>query len=181
MVDANAPIRDVRRWRRGDKITDKRLNEGVDAINRIVGGVKPPRQVAAGGRPTVGSSGAKIEQLKVVTIGDDLLVCVPYDSLSADTENPFLVAMPYLLRRTPFDGLERDGITYTYIGSTSRDATDGSDTERQLITPSYVAGDIIYAARNITGKTDVRDINDVVIEWLDINVDGRAWAKAPST
>jgi hypothetical protein len=117
MADRNDPIREVRRWRRGNTLTAKHLNEPVDAINRISGGVRPPRQVSAGGRPVPNGSTTKIQQFKVVSLSSDVIVCKPYNSLTSTSGALVLVAKPYLLRQTPFDGLTRDGVTYTYTNS----------------------------------------------------------------
>lgn len=173
----NDPIRELRRWKKGESLKARKLNEPVDAINRISGGVRPPRQRMGGSRPVNPESLSKVQQFKVVSVQGDYLVCNPYDSLAAATNQTVLVAKPYLLRQTPFDGSSRDGVTYTYTDGTQRSADDGSETETQLITPSYVSGDIIYAIRNISGKTDTYDTLSLIIEWLDLNVDGRSWAE----
>lgn len=112
----------------------------------------------------------------VVTHQNDHLEC----TLLADDAIEVLVAKPYLLRRTPFDGLTRDGIEYTYSSASARIADDG-DEENQVIVPSYVAGDVIYALRGIedgvlltvqSGDDAGADLN-----WIDMNLDGREWAK----
>jgi len=87
------------------------------------------------------------------------------------------IARPYLLRQTPFDGLTRDGITYTYTSKILRTADDGNDSITEQIIPKYVNDDIIYGIRAVGSGVDVRDDSEEVLYWLDLNVDGRAWAK----
>ena len=57
---------------------------------------------------------------------------------------------------------------------------DSADTEVQIIVPAYVEDDIIYAMRGIKGGIDTKndDNPEQNLFWLDLNVDGRAWAKA---
>jgi len=182
---AERPTQELVRWRKGDGLTAKRLNKTVDAVNRIVGGVRPPRQtvsapLSAGAPGKSSKQGPIVAQFKVVSVEDDFLVCNDYDGLAA-SDVTTLVAKPYLLRRTPFDLLTRDGVEFIYGDAVERIAFDGEGTsETQRITPSYVAGDIIYAVRNIVGKTDVDDTDtesDDKLDWLDLNVDGRSWAE----
>jgi len=100
------------------------------------------------------------------------------------------VAKPYLLRHTPFHGKRRDGLDYNYTSNVARTAsktTLGNPpttvTENQVIVPKYVAGDVIYAIGRVFGPRDEFRVSasgpDVVsTRWLDMNVDGRFWAKA---
>jgi len=100
------------------------------------------------------------------------------------------VAKPYLLRRTPFHGKTRDGIEYSYTATTKRTAKKtvaGNPptvtTESQIIVPKYVKGDVVYAMGRIFGPKDefrssTTGTEVVQTRWLDLNVDGRYWAKA---
>lgn len=177
------PPKDIDRWKRGDVLTARRLNETVDTVNRILPGVRPPRQTFS--TPLLSPSGTAsggviVQQMKIVAVGNNFLECNPYDGLSVDTETSILVAKPYLLRRAPFEDNGRDDLTFTYTDGSTRTASNGSDTEDQVITPSYVAGDVIYAVRGVVGGTDVENTSatdDPPVEWLDMNVDGRSWAK----
>ncbi len=92
----------------------------------------------------------------------------------------YKIALPYLTRRKPFDNgiLNRDGFTYQYSSFDTRVSTranDPDDVEDQIITPPYVPGDIIYAARCIDGGTEVFDSGDLPVEWLDLNDSSRAF------
>ena len=110
----------------------------------------------------------------------DYLVCYPFDGETVG-DDPVNVAKPYLLRKTPFDGNTRNGVSYAYDISdpAKRVATKVSDstTQTEVITPSYqVAEDEVWATKVDTGGTGVvdGDGNDVV--WLEDD-QGRAWAK----
>ena len=72
----------------------------------------------------------------------------------------------------------RAGITYTYSAVDTRTADDGAATEDQVIVPSYTVDDEIYAMRGINRGSGVfSDPNSTQkIEWLDLNLDARAWA-----
>lgn len=98
-------------------------------------------------------------------------------------------AKPYLLRRTPFHSKTRDGIDYNYSSNVKRTASKTvpgnpptTTSETQVIVPKYVAGDVIYAVGHVFGKRDNHPVAQdsvemVVTRWLDMNVDGRYWAK----
>ena len=60
----------------------------------------------------------------------DTVVGDTFWGLDADS-NRYSVAKPYLLRKTPFDGEEHNGISYTYTGNSTRTAERGSDEEDQ--------------------------------------------------
>lgn len=117
-----------------------------------------------------GSAESTSKQFRVKSVYADLLVCRTWDGADEGGED-VLVAKPYLLRRSPFDGQTRDGISYAYTSHFERTATLDEETEDQVIVPSYVEDDLIYGISNIEGGTNVTNA-----EFLDINADGRAWA-----
>jgi len=167
-------------WQSGEVIAASKLNQPVRHINRNLPHAGPPRQVVgaavAGGRMTV-------RRFQVRQVKGDYLVCRTLDVSNNAGDDDIKVAKPYLLRRTPFDGETRNGISYTYSSDTEREADDGDDTEDQVVVPSYVehgddeTGDEIYAIRAPTGGTGVVDSENNAVSWLDLNVDGRAWAQ----
>lgn len=124
---------------------------------------------------------AEVRQFKVVSVDGDYLIGHRWDGVVESGDN-VQIAKPYLLRRTPFDTLTRDGITYTYDSDTARTATNtAEETESQVIVPKYVVGDIIYATHHIDGGTDAYYTEaeaSIQLTWLEDNRDGRAWAKA---
>jgi hypothetical protein len=111
------------------------------------------------------ASSMKAEQFQITSIDPDSLTGIVVSGTSTN------VAKPYLLRRSL---VSRDGITYTYSANQAREANDGADTEEQVVVPSYIVGDYIYGARaRSTGVI----VSGVECSFIDINADGRAWAK----
>lgn len=169
------------RWRRNDAITAKRLDSTARVVQELHGAVEPPKQIVRQGQETA----ADVRQFRIVAVNGDYVTAArlqgTYEN-EADTDDQTYIAKPYLLRRTPFDGASRNSIDYTYTDNVTRTATDAdSNTETQVVVPSYVVGDIIYATRAIDGGTGVELVTTqgrIAVEWLDLNVDGRAWATA---
>jgi hypothetical protein len=125
-------------------------------------------------RKAHGPRGHIMQQFKVHEIDGDYLICHTWDGTDEGAVD-IKVARPYLLRRTPFDGYTRNSITYTYVSDVERTAAKSGETDiTELVTPSYQVGDVIYAIRDIRGGTAVEDAPN----WLDCNVDGRAWAES---
>ena len=173
----------IDRWRKKEAITAEKLNRQVEATNYLLGGAALPSQVRRGGR---GRAGMQIQLFEVIELGLDHVKCYSLDGAANTTSDIVTrVALPYLLRKSLFDGETRNGITYEYDETdiyTKRVATDSeSNTETQVIVPSYVEFDLIFAASSVAGGTYAwyEDDNgvDQPITWLDLNLDGRAWAK----
>lgn len=144
------------------------MNSIVDGINKPIIGVNAPRQPKPRGK----TGGSPVIILTLVSHEDDYLVCE-----DADT-NEVLVAKPYELQRTPFDGQTIDGVTYTYASATEREAVGGT-TEIQFITPNYRAGAEIYAVR-VQGDTGVPSPGSAGDNLTYLEIDqGRAWAYDP--
>ena len=71
-------------------------------------------------------------------------------------------------------------IKYEYLTETIREAinvVNAGDRIFQIIIPRYEVDDIIYGGTGIAGGTATFDQSQEVIRWLDMNVDGRAWAE----
>ena len=168
-------VRRPRRYLKGDPLPGaNRLNELVDPLDRLTRSPGLGEIVPQATAPYLQTFQAKINFVfgdylqvrELTTYSDGTEVLGPTD---------ILVARPWTLRRTPFDGLIYNNFLYTYIDQDTRDATDQSPpgkTERQYITPEYVLGSIIYCARIVRGGTSV----SLAIRGLDLNVDGRSWA-----
>lgn len=118
----------------------------------------------------------KIEQFKLRVVSNDTLLCVRWDGTTEGEE--VFVYKPWKLRRTTWEGqtvvitTERTpatiSVTYTAVSSTKRTATSPEiGTENQYVIPRYAANDIIYAMR----------CDDFDGNYIDLNVDGRAWAE----
>jgi hypothetical protein len=155
----------VPQFKRGStSISTRNLNQLVDAVNRPITGVNTPRQF-----PSKGKAGAvAVVAFTLVSHELDYLVCT---DVNGNTVN---VAKPYELRSTPFDGNTINGVTYTYASSSEREATDGTDTETQFITPNYVVGADIYASK-IRSGTGVSTGGGDPILYIETD-QGRAWA-----
>lgn len=113
-------------------------------------------------------------KLRVLSVGDDYLVCNPVDDQGEAIDVTIYVVRPYTLQRSPWDGqTDASGISYVYTGNAARTATRGTVSEDQLITPDYNTNDIIYA--ELTPETWFLS-NGKQTRLMDANRDGRAWA-----
>lgn len=169
------PQETLKPYTKGEKLSARKLNRTVSAVNRLAGGLRPPRQTTSSPKNGTPGIGLAAKQFRVVSAHGDYLICNPQDGQSF-TSDQVIVAKPYLLRRTEFEANGRNGITYEYTDDTQRTADDGDGTtETQHITPAYVEGDIIYAIRNFSGALMIND-NSQEAAWVDINCDGRSWA-----
>ncbi len=150
-------------------------------------------------------AGPTVARFRVRSVEGDYLVCRATDGVT-DGEVDIKVAKPYLLQKTPFDGVSRAGVTYTYTdgattgthtintsgddGNQQRIATldsDATDKEFQTIIPRYSPaatgydGDIIIAMKGVNGGppaiVDAGYSYEQRIEWLDMNTDARAWCE----
>lgn len=152
------PAKRPQSYVRGQAITAAQLNELVEATRRFSS--HPGETLEAPGPP----GGIALAAVTITNIEDDYLAC--------ETEAGIVinVARPSLLRAS-LDS--HNGIDFTYSSATEREASDGEDTETQVIVPAYAVGDTLIALGLVDG-TGVEDAPD----WLDLNVDARAWAKA---
>jgi hypothetical protein len=95
--------------------------------------------------------------------------------------------MPYILQQTHYEDrtTDRRDISYEYItaladdpNAVRRTATNADDDEEaQIIVPAYEVDDIIIGFTGIRGGTNISDDNDDPVIWMDLNIDGRMWAK----
>ena len=137
------------------------------------------------------ASGLRIAQMITINVSSfgDYMLCRTWDG-TTEGATMIAVARPFLLRKSVFDGFLIDGYSYTYASVSQRVKTRDSDdkAETQVIVPAYVNSDtsdirhIIYAATGISGGTKVLETGNELdptkpVTWLDLNVDGRAWAK----
>lgn len=152
----------------GAPIPARDLNATRTLVEQLAGGVRPPRQVGA---PPLGR---QVTRFKITTVGGVYLTCRRWDGENTGVTD-VLVARPYLLRT---DLTAHNGVTFTYAtvgGVIERTATSGADNETQVVVPAYAVGDEIFALRGILGGTGAEDGDDAV-EWMDLNLDARAWA-----
>jgi hypothetical protein len=87
------------------------------------------------------------------------------------------IAKPYKLRASNTSAsIEGVTVTYTSQGPQARKAQTLVDSEIQIIIPRYLGGDIIYAVK-VEGNSGVTAPGGAALEYIDLNVDGRAWAR----
>ena len=172
--------RTLRPWREGEGVSAARLDTQRDALERLNAGnelTQFPDQLA----PFRQVFQARIQELPTFP---DLIIVRPYivyaDGTSVIGPQNIGVAMPWLLRRTPFDGQTWQGVTYTYTSNQQRNAVLVSDPGTvyvEHITPNYAVGDVLHCARLCEGGTGVGD-ESAMINCIDLSV-GRAWAADP--
>ena len=117
---------------------------------------------------------AVVAQFIIADVHGDWMNCSHYDGARAGSLD-VRIAKPYILRRTPWDGATREGVEYDYITDQRRNADFGNRHETQVILPTYIPGDLLYASGPIAGGTGLPGVLADVL-WLDGNRDGREWA-----
>lgn len=133
--------------------------------------------------------GSIIQQFRIVGFSGfpDTITAKTWDGMTLGTEI-IQIAKPFTLRRKPFEGFIWNDITYSFQSNIDRTANKTipgnpprEQTERQVIVPAYTVDQTIYAAKEVVGGVGATyDDDDGVAQnakWLDLNVDGRSWAK----
>ena len=167
------------RWVKGQPITADRLNEVVAYVAQALRGVGVPRQI----NPNAAAASPEVRRFKVSAIKPDYLECNTWDGVNTGTATVYVARPPRLRASEESRTFSGGTVTYSAVSATgaTRTATVSGDDEPQVVVPEYVVGDEIFAVRNVTGKTGVvRTVNgdEIPVDWLDMNVDGRAWAKS---
>ncbi|MHC4867725.1 MAG: hypothetical protein ACYTEX_26945 [Planctomycetota bacterium] len=172
------PLSDLEAWRAGEPLRERKLNQGVDALNELRRGFLGPRQVVA---PPSGGKGTIEEQLVFVkTLAYDSIICL---TNPADADSTLVVAKPYMLRRTPWQASSRPWMGpriygYAYNAPNMRTATRAGTEihEIQVITPSYEKLDPLVVRRvtpNILWAQGSDELDGV--EWMEW-YSAREWA-----
>ncbi len=169
-------IRRPEKWLEGEPVSASKLEELRDGLDRLIEGTDP-RQVSE-----LLPAAAQVFQGEIVSVSADHLIVREYRIYPSPTapiggSNSILVAKPYLLRRTPFDGQTRDGVTYVYTTDQQRTATIGPDQRTEHVTPAYLVGDLVYCVRDVHNGTGVES-GGAIIGSLEI-AGGRMWAADP--
>lgn len=179
MIETKAPIitPPIQRWRLSgnEPMRASRLNQTVDAINGQRRGVRPVRQLPIRVTKKDAPPGATGRFVFSAMRGDWVLAHPVVDG-AVDNDVIVLLAKPWLLRRTPFDGQVRGGKLYQYENDTARVASIDNQEERQLVIDRFFVGDVLYATKDVIGGSGVFDGEGVELDWL-MQSDGRAWAK----
>jgi hypothetical protein len=123
-----------------------------------------------------GGNGTAVGMFIVKGIFQDYCNCHTWDGVTEGNVNVY-VAKPFLLRGSiNSENIDGSNISYSnYAANTyvTRVATSGGNSETQVIVPRLQVGSKVLAA-SIT--TDV-NVSNVAVTWIDVNVDGRAWAR----
>jgi len=156
----------LRNWRRGDDLRDARHHNQEHQILQPAAGVDPasPEQ---GEFPR--NYHHEVRRFEINGISNATLTGKMWDGTTLGANN-VEIQRNYL---TAALVTAWNGITYVYTNPQLRVATLGVDTEDQVVVPAYVAGDEIWAIRLPRGGTG----GIVGVDWLDLNLDARAWAK----
>lgn len=143
---------------------------------------------------TKGTDG-EVRQYLLKSIENDFYTCRSWNG-TTEGESDIFIARPFGHRYSNFHGrtiaYNSDGdsfsATYDYTSATKRTKTVAGVAETQVLVPYFKNDfDLIYAVRvkePITvgaAYTPLTDPNDVPIRLLDLNVEGRAWAKLETT
>lgn len=174
------PLSQLNRWGPGEPLDHRKLNEPVEALNRIFAGVAPPLSARpyAPARPLA-------KGFKIVAAYGDYLECHTWDGLTEGGEI-VKVALPWGLSQTPFDGQDFGPWHYEYTGVGERETSLVADAEQQItevINPPFVAGEVIRATRDsgytprATVETETGETSVVSLDWLYVPDNGRAWAR----
>ena len=169
-------VRRPEKWRENEPVSASKLEELRDGLDRLIEGTTTAQ------RRGEQRLFRQVFQAQIALIHGDYLDVREYREYPVGPPfvgaSQILVARPWLLRRTPFDGGSWNGIGFTYSDDQTRTATQAATTEVQRITPAYVIGDIIYCAVDVYGGVSV-DQGGLALVALDMNVDGRSWAAEP--
>lgn len=118
---------------------------------------------------TVDPSTIKRYLLRLVS-NDSLLVSEIFNGAASDQQ--ILIAKPYDLRRTPFDGETVGAFSYVYSSASARvrtNETTGEIAEQVIQEPYTINSDIIWAAEAVsTGVTGT--------SLIDLNISAKHWS-----
>lgn len=117
-------------------------------------------------------------RVQVTAIGDNTLtVRLLEDGATgeggdfAEGSAAFTVWRPVELQRQTYDGLTIGGYDYSYESEQQRGATDGEDTETQIVVPPYYVGSVILVAAVANGG----GVGAEKLRLIDLNNAGRQW------
>lgn len=127
------------------------------------------------------SGRARLFRLK--SVQPDYLICRTWDGDEEGTEDIF-VAKNYKLRNS-IEEETIDSVTYnyTYTSVVHRVSTPegGGASEQQYVVPRWLVNDLIWAIPAHTLVEAGAEGQEQPVVWLDLNLDGRAWATPSSS
>lgn len=117
------------------------------------------RQAAAGG-VIVPAAGSRVIRMVIKSLNfvggplfDDHVICYRHGDA---TRKNIIVAKPWDLQKTPWHGVTRDGITYTYTNAITRRAQlANGENQTETIKPPYAVGRELQVAYPVEGGTGV--------------------------
>lgn len=173
-----------------NEATARRLIDGVRRFEDSAGGDAP--------RGVSGYIASQASRFLVKEVFDDYLRCRTFDG-TTEGDTDIKVAKPPELRKTPYHGKtiaytqlgSSFSLSYSYTNAYTRTVTKvagGTGSETQVIVPAYIGaatgdykGEQIYAITGVGNGTGVvlnpGTQNEERVNWLDMNVGGRMWAK----
>jgi len=163
-------------WKTGDILRAEDMNKIVRLIsNKILGGAGI--QVQAVGdvisiSHVVNPKAATLHQQMVVKSDQgDYLVCRSLDANGVQGTADINVMKPFLLRRTPFDNLTKNGVAYVYSDNATRVA-DGTETQK-ITQDYYVDSEILVVPMNVNFEVSP----GIFVSFADSNDNGREWSE----
>lgn len=141
------------------------VDSQTDAANKVA----HVRQILRTDLLQLATVGSAVTTYRFKSMGDDVINCKLWDGTN-ELGSLVEVNKPWKLRFTvTAETVDTVPITYDAhsAANQTRDAHVGVDSETQVIVPRYLVNDIVYA---------VDDPLDPGVK-IDINIDGRAWAK----
>ena len=165
-----------------DFVSSLKLLPGVGyRIRQTPRGVILEMGQSPGGPNTSRALDVRTFQVTSADVSGDCIACLLFDPVTESTSGSAVrVALPWLMqswntvKTVPIFG----EVDYTYTLSAQKRVaswSSGANIEVQLITEPYAVGDVITAVSATTGVV----YSSADVTWLDLNVDGRAWAWVP--
>ena len=119
---------------------------------------------------------------RVVSRGDEVIYCRTWNG-SVAGEDLIPLAKPWDLRMSV---TARNSITYGYTTESERVATYSGGTETQVVVQAYAENDVILAvclpSGTLVSPVAVPGVSGTVpVDWQDLNLAGRRWAKKDGT
>ena len=177
MPGAGPPVTLPGTYKPGDPLTAVDLNLIVKAIVRRFGGGPGLDVREIGGQIIFNLVGSQIIQpvgqnMQVQSDQGDYLICRTKDVNDIVGPEDIFVQKPWILRRSPFENLTVNGVSYGAYVSNGERVANGSET--QIITQDYFSGAEITII-----ETDVSMLISpgVFTSVIDTNDSGRKWCE----
>lgn len=160
-------IENIDRVSRGDLLSAEEWNK----LRIIIGAIVAEQNSIQSG--IGGIFPAPAEMMRIITTNGDYWTCRKFEGGVQGSVDQF-VAKPWELRPSVTSiGAQ----TYSYSDDFTREATEGIETEDQVLTLGVSLNEtLIWACQaNMTGVTTIT--NGDPVTWIDLNLAARTWAK----